>query len=379
MARKFKQTKVENELVVDLQKNSTFSHHESTPESTLSKKTKIIGGIIGIIGIIVAIGSIASWRYIKAFESTSPEQFSTVVSHIRQGWDLNIYQDQPSVELLILGIDDIKNQRDGSLLTDTMMIASIHKSGTINLISIPRDLWIESLKTKINSLYYYGEESEETTGRVLTSSVLEEITGIDIEYSLILSLDDVKSIIDDLGGIMVDVPRAFTDERFPRDDVDISTNDESILYETITFTAGPQSMNGDIALKFIRSRNSKDPVEGTDQARAIRQQIVFKSLFAKLTDKAIVANPALLGQLYARWDSLNIDLDITEAIAMIKPLANSTITIKTASIPIEKDDPPTAGILYNPPISKHKQWVYEPLDSSWEELQAWFSQQITIE
>lgn len=58
---------------------------------------------------------------------------------------------------LILGISG--GSHEGSNLTDTMMFISTDKTTADTvMLSIPRDIWLDSLKAKINSAYYYGEE-----------------------------------------------------------------------------------------------------------------------------------------------------------------------------------------------------------------------------
>ncbi|HLE49606.1 MAG TPA: LCP family protein, partial [Patescibacteria group bacterium] len=56
---------------------------------------------------------------------------------------------------LILGIRG--EGSDSPDLTDTMLVLSYSYSDQqATLISVPRDLWVSSLKTKINSVYHYG-------------------------------------------------------------------------------------------------------------------------------------------------------------------------------------------------------------------------------
>ena len=61
---------------------------------------------------------------------------------------------------LILGIRG-ENPSEVADLTDTIILASYsHQQEQLTLLSIPRDLWVNSLKTKINAVYHYGQQRQ---------------------------------------------------------------------------------------------------------------------------------------------------------------------------------------------------------------------------
>ena len=95
---------------------------------------------------------------------------------------------------LILGLDQSHNQRETSLLTDSMIVA--HYEPTLNqitLTSLPRDLWIESLQTRINALYYYGQQANPEEGMALVRSVVNEITGYSVDHYVLITMDSLAS------------------------------------------------------------------------------------------------------------------------------------------------------------------------------------------
>src|SRR4030042_1697013 len=147
--------------------------------------------------------------------------------------------------IAILGLDIVQNRGDDPALTDTMIVARIRNDGQIWLVSLPRDLWVDSVKTKINALYSLGEESQKGGGELLVKRVLGEVTGMPIDYVLVLEVKSLAAVVDALGGIELDVPRSFTDDMYPREDADLSSNDPKQLYETFTVTAGKQTFNGE--------------------------------------------------------------------------------------------------------------------------------------
>ena len=81
--------------------------------------------------------------------------------------------------ILLLGI--AVGSHPGSDLTDTMMILSFApENRTLAFISLPRDIWSETLQDKINSAYHYGEEKKKGGGLVLAKTIVEDVSGLPI-------------------------------------------------------------------------------------------------------------------------------------------------------------------------------------------------------
>ena len=91
-----------------------------------------------------------------------------------------------------------------------------------------------------------------------------------------------------MGEIEVCVEKSFTDNLYPTDD---------FLYQTLEFIGGCQMMDGDTALKFARSRHGNNG-EGSDFARAARQQKVILALKDKVFDWKTVFKPNLIYSLF---------------------------------------------------------------------------------
>src|SRR3989344_1501433 len=68
--------------------------------------------------------------------------------------------------IIILGVSG--GNHEGPSLTDSNIFLSIDiKSNDIVMVSVPRDFYLQSLKTKINSVYYYGEQKKTGGGLIL--------------------------------------------------------------------------------------------------------------------------------------------------------------------------------------------------------------------
>ena len=94
----------------------------------------------------------------------------------------------------------------GGLLTDTIMLASVStENKTLNILSIPRDTKVNiyGRTAKINSAYGVGKEGERIE---LPKKLIEEITGLEINYYAVVDPEVVVHIVDAVGGVEIDVP-----------------------------------------------------------------------------------------------------------------------------------------------------------------------------
>lgn len=196
---------------------------------------------------------------------------------------LKTYDNQ--VNILLLGIGG--QAHDGPNLSDSINLINYNfKTNTLSTISIPRDIWSETLKDKINSAYAYGEAKKPGSGGfILAKAEISEVVGMPIQYAAVINFNGFKQLVDFLGGIDVEVENSFIDKRFP---IEGKENDPcdgdpeyNCRYQTISFTKGINHMDGETALKFIRSRHAEDK-EGTDFAREKRQQKVIEAIKNKM-------------------------------------------------------------------------------------------------
>lgn len=217
--------------------------------------------------------------------------------------------------ILVLGIAG--GTHAGSDLTDTMIVLSldVHKS-TLAMIAIPRDIWSETLKDRINSAYHYGEVKKEGGGIVLSRVIVSDVTGLPIHYTLTADFSGFEDVIDLVVGVNVTVPKAFTDPDFPiagREE-DLCGGDPQFRcrYESVSFKEGQQEMSGERALMYVRSRHAEGE-EGSDFARSRRQQDVMVALKEKLMRPDVYLSPAKVRELLGAFDNATeTDLRIGE-------------------------------------------------------------------
>ncbi|MFA6306633.1 MAG: LCP family protein [Patescibacteria group bacterium] len=200
------------------------------------------------------------------------------------------------INILLLGIGG-KNH-DGGLLTDTIMLVSLKPSEKkVSLLSIPRDLAvpIENMGwRKINSVNAYAEMKTPGTGGLAVSQTISDIFKIPIDYYVTVDFAGFEKIIDDLGGIKVNVENTFDDYAYP-----ILGNEDAPWeqrFEHLHIDKGEQTMNGELALKYVRSRHAYG-VEGSDFARSRRQQKVLEAVKEKVLSLNVLFKPGMISKI----------------------------------------------------------------------------------
>lgn len=258
----------------------------------------------------------------------------------------------------------------GEDLTDTIMFTSInHTDPTITLISIPRDIWISDLRTKLNSIYYWGNQKQENGGMVLAKATVEEIVGQPVHYAVVVDFLGFKEIIDTLDGIEVDVERGFVDERYPipGKENDLCGGDPQYRcrYETVRFEKGRQYMDGETALKFVRSRNAEGE-EGTDFARASRQQKVIRAIKEKVLSKEILLSPKkLLSLKGVVLGAVETDIPESGLVVFARRVIQADDKIFSFVLPEDLLVNPTKSPRYD------NQYVFIPKNEGWGEIHEW--------
>ena len=195
-------------------------------------------------------------------------------------------ENNDQINILLLGMGG--EGHDGPYLTDTVIVASLRPSeNKVALLSIPRDL-LAPLPDygwrKINAANAFGELGARGRGGDLTRRTMESLLGIDIPYYVRIDFEGFKQVIDSIGGVDIYVERAFTDRSYPTDDY---------LTQVISFAQGWQHMSGETSLEFARSRHGTNG-EGSDFARAARQQKVLSAVKDKMLSLHTYRNPAVI-------------------------------------------------------------------------------------
>ncbi|OGC57255.1 hypothetical protein A3H26_03025 [candidate division WWE3 bacterium RIFCSPLOWO2_12_FULL_36_10] len=328
-------------------KYTNLALHKRKAENTGSvvvPKKKKLKAIIVFIVVLVALASVL----IFGRGATAIFNPVSIVSNI-VGFNLNDTDGRTNI--LILGSDKRSKGIVKSVLTDTILVSSI---GTVEkniaLVSLPRDLWVEGsggYHSKINAVYSYGNEKCPDCGAKEIKDVVEKVLGIPIHYYVVVDFQLFKESIDILGGIKVNVENSFEDKFYPvegKENVSVIAD----RYETVKFQKGEQLMNGEAALKFVRSRKGNNG-EDTDFERSKRQQKVILAIKDKFLSVRTLVDLPKMKQLYDSY-AKNVDLNIDYSAARGFYLLSQKIDFGTFRT-VVLDDRSTAnqgGLLYAP-------------------------------
>ena len=241
--------------------------------------------------------------------------------------------------ILLLG--EGGGQHDGANLTDSIMIASFDTHDKeVGIASIPRDLWVETETlggTRINKILELSLEkgSSVEEGLDLMRDIVTEVTGIPIHYYALVDFKGFEKVIDDIGGITVNVPETLYDPFYPKDGT----------YEFAPFyiKEGEQELDGKTALKYVRSRKTT-----SDFDRARRQKDVLKAIKEKLVSKEVLFSKSKLKKLYQTYEeTVTTDMEIYEFIYLGRQ-AQGFDGSQIAHAVINDDPYTIGGFLYTP-------------------------------
>lgn len=261
-------------------------------------------GIIFLASIAIAYKFYATSQ--KVIDDKQPASFIQTIKDIASSDRKTLRGEQYGrINILLVGLAG-KNY-PGANLTDSIIIASINpKTWQTALLSIPRDLYVQipetKFYTKINALYARSEDTDATgkSGIEDLKCALTEITGQPIDYYIALDFDGFRQIIDELGGVKIQVPKDLHDERYPG---------PNYSYETFDIQKGLQHLDGATALKYARTRHDEDG----DFGRAYRQQLILETARSKAFSlETILDLPAINSLLDTLEEHLRTDIQLDE-------------------------------------------------------------------
>ncbi len=260
------------------------------------------------------------------------------------------------INILLLGIGGAGH--DGPELTDTIIFGSFKPSTKeLGLISVPRDLTINIPGygyRKINAVNALAEQNKKGSGPAATADTISDILGEPVPYTVKIDFGGFADVIDALGGVNIYVEKSFTDTTYPLDDAMGSV-------QTVSFTEGWTQMDGKTALAYSRSRHGNNG-EGSDFARAARQQKVLMAVKDKTLSLGVLLNPGKLSRIIGTITS-NIQTNIS-AIEMVK-LAKYIPDISPEKVALHVLDT-AGGSLYETHVNGA--YVILPYKEDWSDL-----------
>jgi len=260
-----------------------------------------------------------AWRGIERIEFNVAEARSLLLTPLPDvGVDVEVEVTPPPLELveydtvLVIG-NDLRpdaTDRQERVYADAVLfwLDPANGEGPV-LVSLPRDLLIidpcTGEETKLDrTLAGCGDN---VSGPELVSLAVEDYTGIAVDHFATFGFEGFVEIIDSIGGVEICVEYALREGG-----LDI-------------VPAGCSTADGETALRWVRSRNTQELVDGewrfvagvSDVARAQRQQELMFAMLARL--KEMRSPTAVAGIAESLGDTIALDesLSMAEAVAMV--------------------------------------------------------------
>lgn len=225
-------------------------------KKVILKKKKSILNIFTTIFIVFSVIGLICWTGLFLFNRYIDKHSKSDDNKVQE--DTNISKKE-ILNVLFCG----ENQN----LTDTMMYIKYNSTnGKISIMSIPRDTYVNSQYSsnalgghKLNAIYTGKKNIDELL------RLVNDITGVTMDYYVIISNDIVKELVNEIGGVEIDVP------------INMKYDDESQDLH-INLKKGVQVLDGAKAEQFVRFRHNNN---GTGYANGDIERIQAQQKFMK--------------------------------------------------------------------------------------------------
>lgn len=226
------------------------------------RKERIILRILIPLFTLILIGAVYLARLFATVENEIDASFAEIE---RQQPVEKVNPIDEPVSFLFLGVDNNEDRQLGSTRADSIIYATLNPTThEMNMVSIPRDTFVPIINKgttlrydRINSAYAVGEESAMV-------QTVEEWLDVPIHYYATFNFAAFLDIIDELGGIEMNVPVAINE---------MNSDDQT---GSIKLEPGYQTLNGEEALALARTRKIDNDVK-----RGERQQLIIEAIIRK--------------------------------------------------------------------------------------------------
>jgi LCP family protein required for cell wall assembly len=259
-------------------------------------------------GVHHVIGGITVSRALDALGVDAPRSGNGAMNVLLIGLDSRKDQNGNDLPQGVLDKLHAGDSDAGGYNTNTLILVHIGADDQVRAFSIPRDDYVAvdgivpgSTNIKIKEAYGLtkadaeqklvdeGVGDQETleskgreAGRAATLKVVQDLTGVPIDYFAEINLAGFYDLTESLGGVQVCLNSAVSDD-----------------YSGADFPAGNQTLDAEQAVEFVRQRHGLD---NGDLDRTRRQQAFLVSVMHQLQDSGSLADFSKLKSLIAVAD-----------------------------------------------------------------------------
>lgn len=278
----------------------------SSKKRGMSRGKKIAAIVACVLLVcLVGVGVAGAWYVNSLDNALSGDLSDEQRSAIAEVTDPTTNFDKPFYMLLI-GSDARADDPSSGQRSDTNILVRIDPvDNVVTMVSIPRDTMIEidGNMEKFNAAYSYK-------GAASTITEANELCGVKISHYAEVNFEKLVQLIDAVGGVEVDVP-----ERI--DDPDAGN---------VVIEAGPQTLDGEAALTFARSRAYADG----DFTRTSNQRLLVEALITKVLETPVTDLPSVIQRAA---ECVTTDLSATEIVDLATRFQDGGITMYSSMVP----------------------------------------------
>lgn len=277
--------------------------------------------------VLANLGVFYLYWQLRSIEETVAQTVETVTDVVPQLTPTQAGSSDP-LTFLLAGSDSRENldSTDGfgaasGQRSDVLMLIKLYPAeGRAQILSLPRDLWVEipgNGEGKINSAYGLG-------GAPLMVETVKNLTGVDINHYVEVDFVGFQAIVDQLGGVTIDFAYPARDTK-----------------SKLSVEAGPQTLNGEQALAFARSRRYQElrdgrwvSVDADDFGRTGRQQMLILAILDQIRrPSSLTEAGAIVGSFteHVTMDAALADSSLIELAFRMRGIRAGNI--ETATLP----------------------------------------------
>ncbi len=213
--------------------------------------------------LIVGVGGGLAVASIQLLDNTLTEASPNTPDVLQAEKAVDAQLPGAPINILLLGSDKRAGQRgsgDPGRADSIILIRMDNDQGFISMLSFPRDLYVNIPgygMNKINASFAFG-------GPAKAIETVKALTGQPINYFVNIDFNGFVKLVDQVGGVYLDVDRKYFNKNTPG---------AAGSYSEIDLKPGYQRMNGKDALSYVRYRHTD-----SDFARIARQQAFLSEL-----------------------------------------------------------------------------------------------------
>lgn len=271
-----------------------------------SRAKKVVIGVLIALVLVMAAAAVALGLYVSSVNKAMSFEEQEQLDRLQDA--LAAQEEDEPFYMLLLGSD--AREGDTASRSDVIILTRVDAAtGTVTMVSVPRDTMVELEghgRQKINAAYAFD-------GAAGAVKAVSDFAGVPISHYAEIHFDELESLVDQLGGVWVDVP---------------VTNDQTGSSNTgITLNAGEQLLNGEQALAFARERYGY--LRG-DFQRADNQRILAEAIMKQVLELPALELPSTIQSLA---QCVSTDLSVSDIVQLAMKFQQSGLTVHSGMAP----------------------------------------------